>query len=196
MPTLRDPVPAAYRFLVLDPDTDRGGLIALRARAGGHAICQALDLDGARSRLLAEPWDAVGIEVMAGPLPSSFALRELQVALRRAAVRMPPTLIYVRGTLARSRAVIERMLDEVVPGVERVASDDPDAVVRALERLAAGRRPAAIPIVEDGRAAGTGAPGGMRAVAQPGAGAAATAGPSDAAIPSGGGASPASNWRR
>jgi hypothetical protein len=146
MPEIRDPVHEAFRFLLLDPDPDRGRLIAGRAQAAGHMVALEGDAGAVRDRLIAEPWDAVGIELLAGPLPSSFALRDLQQAARRAGIRMPPTLIYVRGALADRRAVIDGMLDEMVPGVERVISDDPELVVRALVRLAAAVRPTAFPI--------------------------------------------------
>jgi len=195
------PTPRAFRFLIHDTDEERGSLIALRARAGGHVVALETAMEGVRHRLLTERWDAIALEVLAGRVSSPFAVRDLASTMRRHGGPMPPAVIYVRDALRGQRAAIDALLDELVPLLERVHGQDPDRVVRALERAASGRRPAAVPIRPDAGPAGGPA---RTSAAQPGAG---TRIASVAVPPSGTGRpsavamtpsspSPASNWRR
>jgi hypothetical protein len=195
------PTHRAFRFLVHDTDEERGSLIALRARAGGHVVALETGMDGVRHRLLTERWDALALEVLAGRVSSPFAVRDLASAMRRHGGQMPPAVIYVRDSLRSQQAAIDALLDELVPHLERVHGQDPDRVVRAMERAASGRRPTAVPIRPDGRAAGSGAP---TSGDQPGAGTRVTSVMGPASViarpsltvigPSS--PSPASNWRR
>jgi hypothetical protein len=178
------PTNRALRFLVHDTDEERGSLIALRARAGGHVVALETGMDGVRHRLLTEHWDALAMEVLAGRVSSPFAVRDLASAVRRHGGSMPPAVIYVRDTLLVRQATIDALLDELVPTLERVHGQDPDRVIRAMERAASGRRPAVVAIRPDA-AAPSGSPP-RPAVAQP----------ASAAVSSPASPSPASNWRR
>lgn len=140
MDTPSERVPARHRFLVHDTDGARGRLIAGAAGRDGHVAILEPDPAALRVRLVRERWDALAVEILAGPLPASIVVLDLRRALRRAGIPMPPTLVYVRGALASRRAIVDRLLDEVAPTLERVGTDDPELVVRALERLASARR--------------------------------------------------------
>jgi hypothetical protein len=208
---VRDPAGATarvFRFLVHDMDEDRGSLIALRARAGGHIVALETAMDGVRHRLLTDRWDAIALEVLAGPVSSPFAVRDLASAMRRHGGRMPPAVIYVRDALSAERGAIDALLDELVPSLDRVHGQDPDRVVRALERAASGRAPAAVPIRPDVRATGVAGrplapqpevagPAGPAASVAAGVAGVASGVPASPALASPSSpASPASNWRR
>ena len=190
------PTPRDFRFLVHDTDRERGSLIALRARAAGHVVALETGMDGVRHRLLTERWDAIALEVLAGRVASPFAVRDLAATMRRHGGRMPPAVIYVRDALAGQRAAIDALLDEVVPMLERVHGQDPDRIVRALERVASGRRPVAVEIRPQADPAGI--------VARPTAAQAGAGAPDGDAVPASAGGrtipasprSPASNWSR
>ena len=188
------PIPRAYRFLVHDTDEARGSLIALRTRAGGHIVALETGMDGVRHRLLTEPWDAIALEVLAGRVSSPFAVRDLASAMRRHGGPMPPAVIYVRDALRGQQAAIDALLDELVPTLERVHGQDPDRVVRAMERAASGRRPTAVPIRPDIAASAT--QPGARTRIVPAAAPSFGAGLPSSGVASPSSPSPASNWRR
>jgi hypothetical protein len=127
------------RFLVHDTDMARGTAVARAARARGHDAAVESTLDGIRRRLLIEDWDALAIEVLTSPVPSQFAVRDLRTLMRRMRRPMPATVIYVREGLGAWAPVIDTLIDEVVPGVDRVHGQDPAEVVLALERVVAAR---------------------------------------------------------
>jgi hypothetical protein len=147
MNAARPPVPRTWRLLIHDPDDARAAAIAHRARAGGHLVAVESAPEGLRRALLEGTWDALAIEILGGEVASPFVLLELRHALRRRGRPMPPAVVYVRDVLAGHLEAIGRLIDELGTEVECVRTQDPDRVVRALERAASGPATAAITIV-------------------------------------------------